>query len=512
MSIISPFPQNAIINLYKGIPWGSDYKEIRLFDSASQQSQYFAGKIAQTWTNCSIVKQGSRIRLTGQINDYLTCNYLSFVNTGAGQMGNARTFYAFIDNVNYVNINTFEVEYTIDWVQSYLFNIKIGECLVEREHVNDDSIGLHTLEESVEIGEYCIRDQQEFSFDPVVLAYYLTDDNAVVNINNVVSCLHMGTYGLNALDQLQQLIEMYNDKPERLVMIQMGVVDMVSEDHFFNTTRTVIKQGTFEFNGQSYSPKNNKLRCYPYMLLSVDNFNGQVEQYRWEMFQNPAAGSFAIEGSASPKPCMECFPINYKGATATSTSPNTVEQEGVYFENFPQVPFATDAFRAWISQYGTSNAVSVGASVVTSVLGIASGAGMVNGLTNLIQTGASAYQNYKGHKIHSQQMHGDIGASGLQYARDSVGFRVTQYAIRPEYAKRIDDFFTRYGYNVDASKVPNIRGRQYVNYVKCGMVQVDGDIPVDTKRAMEDALTSGVSFWHVDDMDMQVSSNPIVGG
>lgn len=512
MSVISPFPQNTTITLYKGIPWGSDYKEIRLFDNESQRQSYLSSQSVQSWANCSIIKQGSTIRLTGQINDYLTCNYLSFINNGAGQV--TRTFYAFITSVNYVNINTFEVEYTIDWIQSYLFDFRIGECMVEREHVNDDTPGLHTIDEGIDIGEYCVRSQTEFSFEPVVLAYYLTDENDVQNVNNVASCLHLGTYGLSeeALGQLKALIEQYNEKPERLVMMQMGVVDMVGGDHFFNTSKTVIKENDFSFGSSTYFPVNKKMGCFPYMLLAMDNFNGQVEQYRWELFSSSNVATFAIEGSASPKPCMECFPVSYKGATASATRPNTVEQEGVYFENFPQVPYATDAFRAWISQYGASTAVSVGASVATSVLGMATGAGVVPGMINLIQTGASAYQQYKDHKIHSQQMHGDIGASGLQYARDSVGFRVTQYAIKPEYAQRIDAFFTRYGYRVDASKKPNIRGRQYLNYVKCSMAQVDGDIPIDTKRALEDALTAGTTFWHVNAMDMIVDVNPIVGG
>ena len=513
MSIISPFPQNTEIKLYKGIPWGSDYKEIRLFNSEAERATFLEGRRVATWQNCSIIKQGETIRLTGQINDYLTCNYLSFVNNGAGQLANARTFYAFILGVNYVNINTFEVEYQIDWIQSYLFDFEIGECMVEREHVNNDSVGENTLEEGIDIGEYCVRGQDEISFTPVVLAYYLAQENDVQNVNNVASCLHLGTYALtdSGLEQLKNLIALYNETPERLVMLQMGVTDMVGGDHFFHKTETVIRDSAFSFGGKSYTPVNKKLLCYPYMLLSLDNFNGQVEQYRWEMFDNPSSATFAIEGSASPKPCMECFPVNYKGATASPSSPNTVEQEGVFYENFPQVPYATDAFRAWVSQYGTTTAISVGASVATSVIGMATGAGMVHGLTNLIQTGASAYQQYKDHKIHSQQMHGDIGASGLQYARDSVGFRVTQFAIRPEYAQRIDNFFTRYGYRVDASKKPNIRGRAYLNYVKCSMAQVDGDIPIDTKQALENALTSGTTFWHVNQMNMIVTYNPIVG-
>lgn len=511
MSIISPFPQNTEIKLYKGIPWGSDYKEIRLFDSVAERYAYLESKRTETWANCSIIKQGSTIRLTGQINDYLTCNYLSFTNNGAGQLANARTFYAFILNINYTNINTFEIEYQIDWIQSYLFDFTIGECLVEREHVSDDTLGKHTLEEGIEIGEYCLKDQQEFSFNPVVLAYILTEENEVQNVNNVVTCLHLEAFNMQQLGVLRDLISLYNETPERIVMLQMGVQEMAGEEHFFNKTETVIRESMFSFGGVNYVPKNRKLFCYPFTILTVDNFNGHVEQYRWEMFENPQIATFAIEGSASPKPCMECFPVNYKGAVATPTSPNTVEQEGVFYENFPQVPYATDAFRAWVSQYGATSAVSVGASVATSAIGIASGTGIVSGLNNLIQTGVNAYQEYKDHKLHSQQMHGEIGASGLQYARDSVGFRVTQFTIHPEYAERIDNFFTRYGYRVDSSKRPNIRGRRYLNFVKCSMAQVDGDIPVDTKQALENALVSGTTFWHVNDMNMVLTDNPLVG-
>lgn len=59
----------------------------------------------------------------------LTCNYMAFKNTSFGN----KWFYAFVDNAKYLNNGVVQIEYTIDVLQTWWFDLKFGECYVERE-------------------------------------------------------------------------------------------------------------------------------------------------------------------------------------------------------------------------------------------------------------------------------------------------------------------------------------------------------------------------------------------
>lgn len=518
MSLISPVPQGTNIKLYKGIPWDSTLENIRWFSSASERNTFLAGKLAGNWDSCSVVKTGKAIRVQALYNNCIDCNYLSFVNPGMGDT--LRTYYAWVTSVNYVNVQTVEIEYQIDWIQTYLFEFAFESCLVEREHVNDDTFGKNVIPENLDSGEYITDTVVEKTFAPAVVLFYVDKDEYQSTVKDNMYMPGTVIFGtMSNLDAIGAALSSLNATPERVIGLFMGVTEMISgsSNTFFSTTFSSSEFQSFQEGTESYIPQNKKLLTYPYKLCALDNFQGEVEQFRWEECNNKGTLELAIEGAALPKPSMICFPINYKDLTATDTHTNNYSQQMVVYNNFPSCPYITDAYAAWVSQYGTSKAISQAASVVIGGVSLAASIGtgnipgMVASTAGVIESVANFNQEQKSHQIHSAQLHGSISESGLQYARDMIGFRLTHYSIKNKAAKRIDNFFTRYGYRVDEVKVPNITGRQYVNYVKCQSGHVGGNIAIDAKLAMEQALSRGTSFWHVDNIDGELTSNPIVG-
>lgn len=81
-------------------------------------------------------------------------------------------FYAFITNMQYVNDNMTEITIETDVFQTWQFNINYKKMFVEREHVNDDTIGLHTVPENVELGEYVI-DGVDYTYEMDELIYII---------------------------------------------------------------------------------------------------------------------------------------------------------------------------------------------------------------------------------------------------------------------------------------------------------------------------------------------------
>lgn len=519
--MITPIPQDSIITLYKQVPWDNSYKDIRLFDNGSQRDAYFAKLEHLSYTKCSIAKLGKSFRLEGNFNDFTEFTYLTFENPTLGAA--TKRFYAFITAIDFVNVNCCEISYEIDWIQSYLFLFDIGSCLVEREHVANDGKGLHTVPENLETGEYIADSIAYKNYNPAVLLSFLPDSPTPSWVNGVVDCTVSVSGTKDNLTTITDMIKIFNDAPERIVQITMIVEDMINSGGTpvaMHKGFTLEKPGSVVREaGETYTIVNNKLRIYPYFFFTVDNFMGNVEQFRWENFAGSSA-SFRIDGVPLPRPAMECSPIGYMLSDAERVN----QGMSVVYDNFPSCPYANDTFKAWVSQYGASKVASMGAKVAGMAISIgatiaaakpavkatATAVALASGAITGIQEGINQYQEYQDHKIHAQQMNGGIAQSGLNFDNGRVGFRVMEYRPKMEMIKRIDGFFTRYGYRVDTVKKPNIRGRQFVNYVKTVQCQVGGKVPVDARNCMENALNSGVSFWHVDNIGQHLTSNPIV--
>lgn len=523
MSIISPFTQQTVIKLYRGIPWDNSYADVRWFTSESERQTMLNSRLAATFTQCSIVKPGETIKLTGQSTDFMSCNYMSFVNDG---LGIGKVFYAFITSINYININTFEIVYQIDWVQSYLFDIDFEACAIEREHVSDDSFGKNLVEENISFSDYAVEFVKDNTYQKAVVISYLADGYKT-EAKELTGCITATNYHISLMDgtydALNQILSDLNEtgQPERVASLMMCAWDMRHENGMAESFETTQADKSFAYGNETYTAKNNKMMCYPYKLMTVDNYDGGVEQYRYEEFDDTVC-SFGVNGVLCPKPAMMCFPINYKGWHGNSQTPNTMRQNALLFTNFPEVPWVSDTFRAWVTQNTPSMAWSAAGKVVSivgGILAVGTGIGTANPLA--IAGGAAAVvagaqglaqqaQDVEQHALHSQSFQGSTNSAGLAYMQNTIGFRLTKYCLRPNDARRIDQYFTRYGYKVDCVKVPNITGRQYVNYVKTTAARVKGNIPIDTKEILERAMNGGCSFWHVDNIGQVLTDNPIV--
>jgi hypothetical protein len=67
--------------------------------------------------------------------------------------------------------------------------------------------------------------------------------------------------------------------------------------------------------------------------------------------------------------------------------------------------------------------------------------------------------------------------------------------IKKEFAQRIDDFFTMYGYKVNTVKVPNVNGRPRWNYVQTVDINIDGAIPSNDMSRLKQMYNDGVTLW-----------------
>ncbi len=166
MSYIEP---NSLVKIYTTdesgapVPFDPNMENTVLFVNAEQQYDYLEAfrpvtltKNSYTRANRGVIKVGFESDITSEVyKDKIiaavyNANYLAFKNTSFEN----KWFYAFIDSTEYLNNNTVTISYHIDVIQTYMFDWKFNQCLIEREHTVSDKYGEHTLPEGLETGPY----------------------------------------------------------------------------------------------------------------------------------------------------------------------------------------------------------------------------------------------------------------------------------------------------------------------------------------------------------------------
>lgn len=95
------------------------------------------------------------IRPTGSIMagfTYAQClqaNYIAFQNPDYSN----KWFFAWIDDVIYKGDKNTEITFTVDAWSTWFDYWTKKTCFINRQHVNDDTIGLHTIPENLDVGE-----------------------------------------------------------------------------------------------------------------------------------------------------------------------------------------------------------------------------------------------------------------------------------------------------------------------------------------------------------------------
>lgn len=183
---------NSIVKIMKNVPLDNSYNHTVKFASKSAQETYFssAGVVKYTFQNVSYQRaEKETMRLEVATENLYDCNYLAFQNTSFGN----KWFYAFITGWTYINNVTTEIEYEIDVMQTYQFDIEVKQCYVEREHVENDTIGANTIAEPIDCPEAEVIQRRPVTFNYWKVVINFTPSmvniiaNAVYNFSHEVS-------------------------------------------------------------------------------------------------------------------------------------------------------------------------------------------------------------------------------------------------------------------------------------------------------------------------------------
>ena len=510
----------------------NDYKNQLTWNNINTQSEYFNGTVQNTFSEYTYMKKDSTITVGANIDDIIDCNYLFYINNGF----TSKRYYCFITGMTYVNENTTRINIETDCFQTWYFELQYNSCFVEREHVNNDTTGLHTIPEGLETGDYVTNSlvkNTSLNASKVILGvtvdYYFDAQTGDFVLGGNTGG---GTYGGIKTAYAYRYFE---PKSPLLVKAIKGYADNGQSDAigqmFIAPTFLIPKQDptilddgnvdetiqpvsyswdtygdaniTKPTNLNGYIPKNNKLFVYPYTYLLMTNNNGGNAIYQYELFNNPSGSpqnicNFTLQGVITPSISGLIVPLHYKGVNDRNYS------ESLPLPKFPICGWDTDVYTNWLTQ----NAVNIGVQVVSASTQIASGvgltlatggAGSLTGASSVLSGStqiASLLGQIREHKMTSPQAEGNVNTGDISYSTGNTTITAYQMTIKQEYAKIIDDYFSMFGYKVNTVKVPNITGRRNWNYIKTIDCNVDGDIPQTDLNIIKTMFNNGVTLWH----------------
>lgn len=549
------------VYILKNVPLEPSFDHTIWFDSPEQQATAFTTYALAFYFDKVSYQRYPRpyITLDKTADELFDCNYMMFRNTAYG----TKWFYAFITQVEYISNTTSRIYYTIDVMQTYLFDVNVEQCFVEREHAMTDAIGDNLNPESFELGEY-VYDADYFpniflksNYVICILATWkatykynkwVIEDATTGGVGGVDSGIYTGlTKNLCKYDPAnpKACVQQANAIIEAATKANKadGIVSITMYPKFFMNwsitgdlatglvpdTVDSIPAFTGTFDG--YKPKNNKLYTAPFCGVYVDNLQGNAANYAYEYFENRKP-VFNIVGAVNGN--LECasIPINYKGLP-------TNFQESLLMGGFPQCAWNVDTFKAWIAQNKYAIAAGVATTAIDTVKQVAlaaTGVGMAGEVAGMsaAMTGAgsaqtiqavgqyaNAYQNMQNVSYNAQ---GDVlnktinlvaqvktastqpnhargqQSSSVFCAMGYQGFHYMPYRIQGQFARIIDDFFSMYGYKTNRLKVPNRNGRKAWNYVKTCGCTLTGSAPADVTAALVQIYDRGITFWRCIDL------------
>lgn len=512
---------DSTIKLYHNVPLDAKYNNTVLFGSVSAQNNYFHSSPSSILSfsvegNSYARVERKKLRIQKPAKDCYNCNYLAFRNTSFGE----KWFYAFVTSVEYVNPTTTEIEFELDVMQTFLFDVTLKESFVLREHAVNDTVGANLLSEPVEIGELTMASTSESSWftDYCIVASYQDprgNSESGRVYHNVPSCSNYAFFDStsNGIEELRIFLDMFKiaDKLENvnsIFMVPKAFAGVPEYPYFLTPDKpasigalwvskidSISKPNTL--NG--YAPRNKKLLTYPYRALRVDCGANQ-KVYKYEYFNDGTDyATFQLAGCYACNPEIAVIPKHYMSAPNTSNALNYSEE--CTLTGFPEIPYANDAYRSWIANKATMVENSELIGLGTMLLGVGVGMATANPLM-AVSAGMGGYSAISNGENQWNVAQSTLGTSVVGRASSSIDTAMLvkkpyyiSLEMRADLAQRADDYLDRFGYNTQKLKIPNRSSRPHWNYVKTAGCNVVGNVPIDYLNKIISIYDRGITFW-----------------
>lgn len=502
---MADFRPETTIYLFEGT--GVDDENQPYFtNSAAKMSWYMSHPTIQFTAQSYQRENRNYCRVNDKAERLRHCDMMAFRN------GENKWILCRIDEIEFVNPNCSDISYTVDYMQTYIEDIKFGKCWVEREmqsgdwdgnkpswnNLQPEGIETGTLRRLPISGDKTNLDladslAQGGALDVIVLSAYNESADAVVSVTTLGGL----PTGLNAIKfswpidrtRLSNMLTLYSDKgkTDGIGAIFIGPPGWMDSVNGRELSATLTPTWN---NVDGYEIINAKCFSSEFMHFELENGMGNSVEWAPELFTETdniiidIQGGFSAGGGG-----VLAYPRGY------SVHPKS---HGVVIPFNVQCAYITNAFSSWLAQNKASFVVEGASALQSGVLAAAAtgfnpyvgvGAGLVSvigSLTKIANRAASPLA-----------IGGQSSGNGLNYTVGNVEFTPSLVCPYYENLVTIDSFFSRFGYRVNMYKYPNVNTRPKWNYVKTSDAVCRGWFSKKAQLEMERLMNNGVTFWHL---------------
>lgn len=536
-------------------PLKLDNKNQITFDTLTAQTNYFLSLPHLEVEGSMYQRKDSSIYYPAIYDDLVEYTYVMYQNENYSN----KWFYAFITGMEYLNDNTTKISIITDSFQTWQFDIQYKNSFVEREMIDIswDWPGANLIPENLETGEYKVGgignltgllpnyvwaySGEEIKLGPSGTPYQLGVANSYY-----VNGLHTSVHFIIASNDvgyatIATSLQLYDNQSEKVVA-HFSVPSFAVNSGNTNDFTSGAFSGVYLLAGKAtpatktllstpsqldgYTPINKKLLTYPYVYLGFNPAMGASKIYRYENFAN-GTPEFKLICEINPNPTAYMIPQNYRGATGDSLN------DSATLNGYPQIASKVDVYNSWVAensgiinvqasqaagnlQYdtaiGTTGLIGTIGSTTVGAMNAAAGTGggSGGGLGDVATSALNMYKNQYNYDYYikminaqneRQQMLPDKVSLGGSNAT-LIGYELidnnvfTRYNIKQQFAIRIDNYFSMFGYQTNNLKVPAIHNRKFWNYVKTQGINILGNIPNEDMENIKSLFNSGITLWH----------------
>ena len=540
MAVITP---NTDLYLLK-VPLEIDSVNQLTFANATAQFNYFNSLPKLAVDDFTYQRKDGTIRFSANFDEIVTYNYVMYRNTEYSN----KWFYAYITDIEYLNDSVSAVAIKTDVWQTWQFDLSYKPVFVEREHVNDDTVGSHTVDEGLDLGEYEIVDLRNSplwetatpSNDWMVCFVVTKYPGGLTSINSENQSIggvftSLKFFATKAGNVARAMISEYEndqstttDAIRNMYMIPSCCVNIDTSTgalatggnpssvngHSLYPIYNYYESDAYQIQQPSvlsgnYTPINKKLLTYPFSYFYLTNKCGEDITYRYEDFPietigNVTARTMTYKKSIVPSASLaaKLYFTKYKNYNESNDYGTKMYNYGVNYAKVPICAWTTDYYTNWLTQNGVNVAVSTISGIAAGSIGLASSfmsanlAGFASSAVGIGTTIGNTLGEIHKAETTPPQAHGDVNTGDFGYCFQRNSISLYEMSIRPEKARIIDKYFSMFGYKVNIVKIPNITGRRNWNFVKTQGCYIDADIPQTDLDEIKGLFDKGVTFWH----------------
>lgn len=523
-------------------PLTADQENQITFSGPSAQTAYFDSLNPHKIADSTYQRKDHYISWPEPADAIQQYNYVRYKNSNFQN----KWFYAFIDRIEYVNELTSRIYIKTDVYQSWMFEMILEPSFVEREHVLNDGIGLHTMPENLEIGDYRVQEYIPLDLSNTanaLICMQVSDFPSSANVDSAPLTMYNGmpsgcyylVFNKEKITDMRSWIQAYQADqkadailaifpiPSSLAQPQTGqssqirkLTSSISDNTYvFIQTQEPVKMISINVpypsgdNFGTYHPRNNKLYTFPYCYFYYNNFTGSTVEYHYEDFYGPLL--FTVYGSVTAGGEYKIIPQNILGANGGGNG------YGMSLSSMPQGSWNNDTYLNWRALNMDAIAIEASRDALASAIGTVGNLfdlNLAGAAENEINYNSRVQQRMNQQRVASRmpnQARGDTATQSLNFSLNNSGGAFYRMCIREEYARAVDDYFTAFGYQVNEFKIPDITTRTNWNYIKTVGCNIMGKIPQDDILELKRMFDRGVTFWHSPEVIYQyhLDNNPV---